>query len=176
MNGPNSVRWLLLALAAIPLLAPRPATAQCRLCAAPTTIVDVTDKDAVSLVLEVITRLDFDRLILLNEGNGSATLRPDGSTRAAGSIGSVSGRAMVGELLIRGAPGRVIRLDLPGSIELIGLKGGTIRVDSLESDLKSMPTLDSNGELRVRIGGELSLSGELDGDFRGDVAVFVDYL
>ena len=170
---------MLLALVAMPLLAPvaaTPAQAQCRLCDTPTTTADAGADAAAPLVLEVVTRLDFDRLILLNEGVGSATLRPDGSSRAAGSIGSVSGRAMVGELLIRGLPGRTVRVDLPRSIELAGMIGGSIRVDSLESDLGTVPTLDSNGELRVRIGGELSVSGELDGDFRGDVPVFVDYL
>ena len=83
---------------------------------------------------------------------------------------------MVAEVIIHGEPGRAIRVDLPKAIELYGLKGGSVRIDSLVSDLPDFPALDGTGELKVRIGGELRVSGEVDGDFRGDVPVMVDYL
>ena len=77
--------------------------------------------------------------------------------------------------MIHGEPGRAVRVDLPRSIELYGLKEGAIPI-ALTSDLPDFPMLDSTGQLKVRIGGELPITGEYDGDFRGDVPVIVDYL
>lgn len=176
MNGPNSIGGALLASAALCVALPGAARAQCRLCESPTTSAVTVHDEATALRLEVITKLDFDRLILLGEGRGSALVSAKGVTRASGSVAAVSGRAVVGELLIRGEPGRTVRLELPTSIVLFGMRGGTIRIDSLDHDLGSGPTLDSNGELRVRLGGEIQISGDVDGDFRGDIPVFVDYL
>jgi hypothetical protein len=39
-----------------------------------------------------------------------------------------------------------------------------------------MPRLDSAGTLQFRFGGKLQLSGDVDGEFRGDIAITVDYL
>lgn len=164
------------ALAPVALGVPAPAGAQCRLCPAPTTTPEAMDGESAPLRLEVRTTLDFDRLILHGAGAGSALLNPDGTSRASGSVTAVSGRAVVAQVLVRGEPGRAVRIDLPDAIELYGLKGGSIRIDALSSDLPSNPVLDGNGELKVRIGGELKVSGDLDGDFRGDVPVIVDYL
>lgn len=82
---------------------------------------------------------------------------------------------MVGEVVIKGEPGRYVRVDLPTTITLYGTAGGTIRVDSLVSDLPAMPKLDGNGQLQFRIGGNLKLQSDLDGEFRGDVRIDVDY-
>jgi hypothetical protein len=38
-----------------------------------------------------------------------------------------------------------------------------------------MPRLDGNGRLSFRFGGIVAVSGDLDGEFRGDVAIDVDY-
>ena len=83
---------------------------------------------------------------------------------------------MVGEVVIRGEPGRYVRIELPRQIELHGFSGGTIRLESVRSDLPQMPRLDGNGRLRFRVGGVLQLTGDLSGDFRGDVPIEVDYL
>jgi len=65
---------------------------------------------------------------------------------------------------------------LPPRIELQGYSGGTIRLESLRSNLPQMPRLDDNGRLRFRVGGVLQVSGDLSGSFRGDVPIEVDYL
>lgn len=153
-----------------------PAAAQCRLCAAPTTAPPSAEDQAKPLRLQVVTTLDFDRLIVMGDGAGTAVVNPDGTSQALGVIGPLSGRAIAGEIVIRGEPGRAVRVDLPRSIELYGLKGGAVRIDSLTSDLATLPELNAAGELRIRIGGELRVSGDVDGDFRGDVPIIVDYL
>jgi hypothetical protein len=64
---------------------------------------------------------------------------------------------------------------LPDAIELRGLSGGSIRVESIRSDLPDMPRLDGNGTLRFRFGGVVKLVGDVDGEFRGEVPVDVEY-
>ena len=99
----------------------------------------------------------------------------NGSRSVTGTITALSARAMVGEVMVRGEPGRMVRVDLPRNIELFGFNGGTIRVDSIRSDLPAAPRLDSNGRLSFRFGGVIRVAGDTDGQFRGDVRIDVDY-
>ena len=176
MLGRISFPALLVVLAATGLAVSGRGVAQCRLCAAPTTTPDAKAGEAKPIRLEVRTALDFDRLILTGSGSGQAILRPDGTRQSLGAIGALSGRAIVAEVVIHGEPGRAVRVDLPRSIELYGLIGGSVRIESLVSDLSDFPALDGAGELKIRIGGELRITGDVDGDFRGEVPVIVDYL
>lgn len=152
-----------------------PAGAQCRLCDAPTTIRrgDST-KDEVRLEIE--TSLNFDRLILVGQGEGSAVLRPDGSTSSGGTMAEISPRAMVGTVTVRGEPGRALRIDLPRRIVLHSLSGGEVTFDDVSSDLPTMPRLDSAGSLTFRFGGRLRVSGDAEGDYRGDLPITAEYL
>ena len=164
------------ALLAGALVMPGAAAAQCRLCATPTT--QVSDENSSDTVrIEVQARLDFDQLVVM-DGNmpGTARLLPDGTASVSGSIGALSGRAMVGSVLVRGEPGRLVRIGLPGSISLFGLRGGSIRLDSLATDLPGQPRLDSQGLLQFRFGGAVHVDGNVEGDYRGDVPITVDYL
>jgi hypothetical protein len=152
------------------------AQAQCRLCSVPTTSPEPSAPGDSPIRLEVVSTINFDRLLFTGNGMGTAILRPDGTNSSVGAIAPLSPRAIAGEIVIRGEPGRSVSVDLPHSIELYGLKGGSISIDSIASDLPVLPTLDASGMLRIRIGGELKVSGDVDGDFRGDVPVIVDYL
>jgi hypothetical protein len=155
--------------------APPPADAQCRLCDAPQTS-RVADEDKGEIRIEVETNLNFDRLILSGAGDGAAQLRPDGSASATGSVTDVSPRAMVGTVTLHGEPGRGIRIDLPRRIVLHSLNGGEVSFDEVVSDLPSLPRLDSMGNLTFRIGGRLTVSGDSDGEYRGDLPITADYL
>jgi hypothetical protein len=151
------------------------APAQCRLCSSPTTSRnDGTSSDKVAL--EVETSLNFDRLILLGQGEGSAVLRPDGSTSSGGTVSEISPRAMVGTVTVRGEPGRALRIDLPRRIVLHSLSGGEVTFDDVSSDLPAMPRLDSAGSLTFRFGGRLRVSGDAEGDYRGDLPITAEYL
>ena len=161
----------LFAAAAIPL----PAGAQCRLCDAPTTDrIEETGKGEIRLEIE--TSLNFDRLILLGQGDGTAVVRPDGSTTNTGTITDISSRAMVGTVTVRGEPGRSLRIDLPRRIVLHSLSGGEVTFDDVASDLPSLPRLDSGGNLTFRFGGRLRVSGDAEGDYRGDLPITAEYL
>lgn len=152
-----------------------PAHAQCRLCEKPVLERD-QGADSGIIALEVEAGLDFDRLILLGPGAGSATLNPDGSRQVSGRIGTISSRAMVGHARVRGEPGRAVRLDLPSRIQLHSLSGGTIVLEDIVSDLPLAPKLDSAGMLSFRFGGRLEISGDAEGEYRGDVPITVEYL
>lgn len=150
-----------------------PAAAQCRLCDRPTTQAEPAAGEAIRL--EVETRLDFDRLILLGSGEGTATLMPDGSRAVSGMIGAISGRAMVGSAVVRGEPGRGVRIMLPTRIAMHSLSGGSLVIEGITSDLGSAPRLDSRGLLAFRFGGRLVVTGDAEGDYRGDVPITVEY-
>lgn len=156
-------------------LSPISASAQCRLCAAPTTESAVLRPDG-EIDLQIEAALDFDRLILLGTGEGTAQLRPDGSTQVSGVIGAISTRAMVGSATVRGEPGRAVRIDLPRQIELYSLSGGRVSLDEIGSDLPSLPKLDSTGRLVFRFGGRVRISGDAEGDYRGDMPITAEYL
>lgn len=146
----------------------------CRLCAAPAGAEGSAEVGRVAV--EVETSLDFDRLVLLAPSGGTARLKPDGSGVTSGSVAGLTGRAMVCSVAIRGEPGRPVRVDLPRRIELSGLAGGTISIDRIETDLEGSPRLDANGRLFFRFGGELEVRGDADGDYRGEIAITVEYL
>lgn len=151
-----------------------PANGQCRLCAKPQTDL-VGDAADAGISLQIESSLDFDRLILTGGGDGAAIIRPDGSSAAQGSLSGVSSRAMVGSASVHGDPGRAIRVVLPPRIELFSVSGGRITVDDVGSDLPSLPRLDAAGNLSFRFGGRISIRGDSDGQYRGDLPITVEY-
>lgn len=155
--------------------APPSARAQCRLCERPTTQAENAAGGS-RLTIEIDAGLDFDRLVVLHRGGGTATLAPDGTRAVSGGVEALSARAMVGEARVRGEPGRTVRVDLPQRIALHSLGGGRITIEDIVTDLPGVPRLDSSGVLRFRFGGRLQVSGELEGDFRGDVPITAEYL
>jgi hypothetical protein len=165
----------LVAAAAVPGLAwSPPAAAQCRLCDTPTTARDEAASGQ-DIRLEIETSLNFDRLILYGAGAGTALIRPDGSTSAQGAVSDIGPRAMVGSATVHGQPGRAVRVELPRRILLHSINGGEISFDDVASDLPSLPRLDGSGTLSFRFGGRLTVTGDADGDYRGDFPITVEY-
>ncbi len=152
---------------------PRPAAAQCRLCTSPTTA-PMQNGTGDDIRLEIETNLDFDRLIVAASGVGDATLRPDGSGLATGSI-SMGPRARVATVIVHGEPGRLVRIDVPRRMDLFSIEGSRLTFDQVETDAPDMPRLDSVGNLTFHVGGHVRFAGNEDGDFRGDLAITVDY-
>jgi hypothetical protein len=175
MTGRSALFGLGLAALAATFLVASPSHAQCRLCGTPKTAPEsAVAKDLIDLEIEAA--LDFDRLVVLGPGEGSATLRPDGLRQVSGTVGSLSARAMVGEARVRGEPGRAIRIDLPRRIALHSLSGGQISIEDIVTDLPDMPRLDSAGRLSFRFGGRVRVTGDAEGDYRGDLPITADYL
>jgi len=168
------VLGFLLVASAAAAATPWPANAQCRLCSTPTTTRQ-DNPESSDVQLEIETSLNFDRLILYGPGDGIAVIRPDGSTSATGSLSDVGPRAMVGTVTVHGEPGRALRVDIPRRIELYSLGGGRMSFDEVESDLPSIPRLDSSGNLTFRFGGRVRVTGDSEGDYRGDLPITVEY-
>ena len=173
--GRQSTLLAVALIAAGLVVAPEPGAAQCRLCETQVTSTVAGEREG-RIGLEVHTSLDFDKLILTGVGEGSATLRPDGSREVSGIIAAISGRAMVGSAVVRGEPGRSVRIELPSQIELHSLTGGRIAIEGIISDLPSAPRLDRSGVLAFRFGGRLTVTGDAEGEYRGDVPITVEYL
>ena len=150
-----------------------PARGQCRLCDTPITSLSTSSSE--DIVLQVETRLDFDRVILAGHGQGSAVIRPDGSSSSEGEIAALSARAMVGTASVHGTADRAVRIELPSRIDLYSVNGGRITLDDVVSDLPSLPRLDGAGNLTFRFGGRVRISGDADGDYRGNLPITVEY-
>jgi hypothetical protein len=82
---------------------------------------------------------------------------------------------MVGSASVHGEPGRAVRIELPHRIDLYSIDGGRIAFDDVVSDLPSMPRLDSAGNLTFRFGGRLTITGDSEGQYRGDLPITVEY-
>ena len=173
MGGPKYLA-LVLAAGVATFAGPERAEGQCRLCETPTTSRE-TPASGTEITLEIETSLNFDRLILSGAGDGAAVIRPDGSNSVEGAISEVSPRAMVGTAKVKGEPERIVRVELPRRIDLYSLSGGRISVEDLASDLPSLPKLDSTGNLTFRFGGRVRVTGDADGDYRGELPITVEY-
>lgn len=162
------------AAAAATVVAAPAARAQCRLCDTPTTGRDEAAPGQ-DVRIEIESSLSFDRLILFGDGVGAAVIRPDGSRAAQGAVADIGPRAMVGTAVVHGEPGRLVRVELPLRIDLYSLSGGRIAFDEVASDLPALPRLDASGNLTFRFGGRVRISGDADGDYRGDLPITVEY-
>jgi hypothetical protein len=156
------------------LAASSPVAAQCRLCDQPSAD-RPEDRASGDVDLQIETGLSFDRLILNGAGNGAATILPNGSTTAEGAVTGLGAKAMVGTVLVHGEPGRAVRVDLPRRVELYSLSGGRITLEDVTSDLRGAPRLDAAGNLSFRFGGRLIVTGDADGQYRGDLPITVEY-
>ena len=48
--------------------------------------------------------------------------------------------------------------------------------DDVVSDLPPLPRLDSAGNLTFRFGGRLRVTGDAEGEYRGDLPITAEYL
>jgi hypothetical protein len=48
-------------------------------------------------------------------------------------------------------------------------------LDDVKTDLPALPRLDAAGNLSFRFGGKLLVTGDADGQYRGDLPITVDY-
>ncbi len=149
--------------------------APCQLCA-PTVDGTNDQQPDTPLRLELQTRLDFDSIIFGGDGEALMSLSPEGSAQIFGAASATGARAMPGSVVIRGDPGRQVRIDIPSRIHLFGEFGGTVRIDRIVTDLPSFPRIGDDGVLSFRFGGDVRISGETDGAYRGSVDFIVDYL
>lgn len=160
---------LLLCLAAVPAGAE-----PCRLCSPGASGGDAIE--AAPMRVEVEASLDFDRVLLVGDSGGTARIGADGSRSSSGAVAPLTGRAMVGRVVVQGEPNRSLLINLPKRIELVGWNGGRLTLTGVTSDLSPSPRLDGGGRLLFHFGGEVQVEGDAEGDYRGDVPITVEYL
>ena len=131
---------------------------------------------AAPLRLQVETRLDFDKVVFEGPGSALFALSPDGVARAVG-CGDRRRRARhAGQrpdprrARPRGA-GRLAR-----QVTLFGEGQRLAAHRFATTDLPAFPRIGADGTLSFRFGGDLRLSGDSDGAFRGTIDIVVDYL
>ena len=165
-----------------------PASAQCILCgdsAAPAQSPDrqtsgdrpLASADAPPvrpLRMTITANLDFARLTSGDAG-GELSVDPSGTVVPRGRVRALGGMAFAGRAEVEGEPGRAIRVDLPSIVELTSVSGGTVRVRNLRTDLAPGARLGADGRLSFAFGGDLDVRGDVDGQFRGRIAITVDY-
>ena len=149
--------------------------APCRLCGGGSDS-SLNARPATPLRLQVESRLDFDKVVFEGKGNAVLALSPAGIARLSGAATAAGARAMPGVVLVRGEPGRAVRIDLPHQVELFGGGAGSLRIDSLVTDLAPFPRIGDDGTLSFRFGGDLRLTGDSDGAYHGTIDITVEYL
>lgn len=166
-------------ISATMLLSLAPATAQCRLCAAPTAVQAAKPslhKSEKPLRIEITANLDFSRLALLDRSGGEVSIDPvSGLRRVSGAITDLGGMSLKGEGRLEGEPGRYVRINLPDRITLSAPNGSTADVVKLETNLPPQVKLDREGRLTFTFGGKLRVTGSAGGQYRGRIAITAEY-
>lgn len=151
------------------------ATAQCLLCPAPAQPTTPEERAPAPLSIEIDAGLDFPRLVS-GAGRGSVVLAPGAAPRTSGALQALGGMAMHGRVLVRGEPGRALRIDLPERVTLRTPTGETAELKDLIAGLPAAPRLGPDGLLRFEFGGRLDVGANGAGDYRGRIPITVDYL
>lgn len=150
-----------------------PVGAQCLLCTSSPTDAAAMPDAVRPLRVEVVTNLDFARLVAGNSG-GSLTIDANAGTHAVGDVRPLGGFVLSGRILIEGQPGRMVRITIPSDASMNGTNG-RILISNIASDVAPVLPLGPDGRLEVRFGAELRLVGTISGNFRGRIPVTVDY-
>ncbi|NJM50268.1 MAG: DUF4402 domain-containing protein [Sphingomonadales bacterium] len=149
----------------------------CRLCETPVKQSSPASAPEKPISIDITTRLNFSRFAIAGNGqSGQVKINPQsGSAQVQGGVVDLGGYSLAGTAVIRGEPGRLVRVDMPTSIQMTSSTGGTMTLAELQTDLGPSPRLDAAGELRFSFGGALQVSGSVSGKFRGRIPITVQY-
>ncbi len=172
----ESVHFFCIAfIGAITVFSPAAVIAQeCRLCT-PDTDLDRTVQASESLQVDIINGLTFNRAAHTGAGKGKISVAADGASNVGGGLVALGGYAVAGTAVIRGEPGRYVRIDLPGRVEMTSSTGGKIEIANLRTNLTVTPQLDASGQLTFSFGGDLNVDGDMSGKFRGRIPITAQY-
>ena len=128
------------------------------------------------LRVEIRTQLDFSRATTGGSGNGQISIDPNnGTRRVAGDVVDLGGSALAGSAVLTGEPGRAVKIDMPLSIRMTSLGGGSINIINLRTNLSPQTKLDNFGRLEFSFGGDLEIKGSVAGTFRGRIPITAEY-
>lgn len=175
MTGPGHKLRALGALGLLPLLMAA-GDGACLLCANNDLAELSTSDYSAPLSIEITTKLDFSRAALSASGSGQIELDPqNGNKRVRGGVIDLGGAALAGTAIVRGQPGRVVRIDMPNNARMTSPSGGTVDITNLRTSLIGTTRLDSSGKLEFSFGGTLNMRGHLTGTFRARIPITAQY-
>jgi hypothetical protein len=164
----------LVGAAALALLFAAPATADddgCELC-----IESAPPAGERPLVIEIESGLQFSRLGLRGKADGGAEIDPlTGEKRVDAGMIDLGGQSFQGRARVTGEPLRPVRIELPQRVQLRSPDGAEAELTGFVTDLPPVAMLDANGTLEFAFGARLSSQGARSGNFRGRIAIRVDY-
>jgi len=160
--------------AAIALLAAAPASADeaaCELC-----LPSLRPDAERPLRIEVENGLQFSRLALHGKFDSGAEIDPQtGEKRVDAGMVDLGGMSYQGRARVTGEPLRPVRIELPGRVQLRSPDGAEAELSGFVTDLPPVAMLDETGTLEFAFGARLSTQGARGGNFRGRIAIRVDY-
>ena len=148
----------------------------CRLCAPKDATQAAVETREIPVSINITTQLDFSRAALSGAGGGVIEMDPDnGGKRVDGGLIDLGGSAFAGSAVVRGEPGRAVRIDMPNVVRMTSSTGGVIEISGLRSNLARAPQLDATGRLSFSFGGRLVVRGSVSGTFRGRIPITAQY-
>jgi hypothetical protein len=168
-------RLRLLAGAAIALLSVTPAAADDGACEGCLERIFASG-DERPLHIEVESGLRFSRMALRGRADGGAEIDPQtGEKRVDAGMIDLGGLSYQGRARVTGQPLRPVRIELPRRVQLRSPDGAEAELTDFVTDLPPVAMLDENGHLEFAFGARISSQGARGGNFRGRIAIRVDY-
>ncbi len=128
------------------------------------------------LRIEIESGLQFSRLALRGRADGAAQIDPrTGTNQVDANMVDLGGLSYQGRVRVTGEPLRPVRIELPARVLLRSPDGGEAELSGFVTDLPPVAMLDEHGTLTFNFGARLTSQGARGGDFRGRVAIRVDY-
>jgi hypothetical protein len=128
------------------------------------------------LEIEIESGLQFSRLALVGQADGAAEIDPQsGEKRVDAGMIDLGGLSYQGRARVTGTPLRPVRIELPSRVQLRSPDGAEAELTGFVTDLPPVAMLDENGTLEFAFGARLSSQGARSGNFRGRIAIRVDY-
>lgn len=175
MAGPGHVLRALGALGLLPFIVAA-SDDVCRLCTAPTASEQSTSQQEIPVTIEITTKLDFSRAALSGVSGGAIDLDPQsGGRRVDGGLVDLGGSALAGTAVVRGEPGRTVRIDMPTTARMTSSNGGVIEIAGLRTSIGVLSRLDSTGRMGFSFGGRLLVKGNVSGTFRARIPITAQY-
>ena len=175
MTGPGHKLRAVGALGLLPLLLAA-GDGACRLCKPNDVREQAVAEREIPLSIEITTKLDFSRAALSGSGGGVIDVDPQSGTRRVdGGMVDLGGSALAGTAVLRGEPGRNIRIDMPDTARMTSSTGGVVEVTGLRTSLTGNPRLDQTGRLEFSFGGRLIVRDNASGTFRARIPITAQY-
>ena len=160
--------------AALALLSAAPAVADddaCELCMLP-----LRPGGERPLQIDIESGLKFSRLALLGRDNGAVEIDAQtGEKRVDAGMIDLGGVSYQGHAIVTGEPLRPVRIELPTRVQLRSPDGAEAELTGFVTTLPPVAMLDENGVLEFQFGARRSSQNARGGNFRGRIAIRVDY-